>query len=186
MLATSLPGYRALVARLFFFNTARAVVCDLLVRPFRRTIPGALSSPCTLQQALAFEGSAMRANERRSPVTRATRSLVTSLAHSTCAVSRAGQPERLILVTRSARSANRTRGAQHGEIHTRARMWTRPFQIRTTLAIYILAIYVAGLYPTWSVLAPDCDRADARVRSMRETCHGPCTRCRANPARLPN
>jgi len=34
--------------------------------------------------------------------------------------------------------------------------------------------------------APDCDRADARVRAVRETRHGPRTHRRASPARLPN
>jgi len=138
------------------------------------------------QQALAFEGSAMRANACRSPVTHAARSPVTSPTHLTCAVSRAGPHERIVPGTRSARSANRTRGVQHVELHTRARMRTRPFQIHTALAIYILAVHAAGSYPTWSILAPDCDRADARVQALREMCYGPRTRHRANPARLPN
>ena len=165
------PGRgRVLGARLFFFFTAKAAVCDSLIRPFRRTIPGALSSPCASQQVLAFEGSAMRANACCSPVTRAARSPVRSPAHRTCAVSRAGPHKRIVPGTRSARSANRTRGTKHGELHTRTRMWTRPFQIRTTLVIYILAVHAAGSYPTWSVLALDCDRADCaglRVRAVK-------------------
>jgi len=186
MFATSWPGPCTWSEAFFFSCTARAAVCDSLDPPFRRTMPGALSSLCASQQVLAFERSAMRANARRSPVTRAVRSPVTSPAHRTCAVSRACPHEHIVPGTRSARSANRTRGAQHGELHTRARMWTRPFQIRTTLVIYILAVHAAGSYPTWSVLAPDCDRAYARVRAVRETRRGPRTRRRANPARLPN
>ena len=171
---------------IYIFCTDRAAVCDSLVRPFRRTIPGALSSPCASQQALAFEGSAMRANGRRSPVTCAARSPVTSPAQRTCMVSRAGPPERIVPGTRSACSANRTHGAQHVELHKRARMPTRQLQIHTTLAIYILAVHAAGSYPTWSVLVPDCDHADAHVRAVRETCLGPRTCRRANLARLPN
>ena len=49
-----------------------------------------------------------------------------------------------------------------------------------------LAVHAAGSYPTWSVLVPDCNRADARVRAVREKRHGPRTRQCANPARLPN
>ena len=152
------------------------------VRPFRWPLIEALSLPRAFQQALAFEGSGMRANAHRSPITRAARSVpMTSLAHRTCAVSRAGQPERIDPEIRSARSANRTRGMQHMELRTRARMWTCPFQIPTTLA-YIFAVHVAGLYPTWNVLAPDRNRADARVLAMRETRHGPRTHRHVNPA----
>ena len=110
---------------LFFSCTAWVAVCDSLVRPFRQTIPGALSSPCASQQALAFEGFPMRDNVRCSPVTRAARSPVTSPVHRTCAVSRAGQPERIVPGTRSTRSANRTHGVQHVMPRTRAHMRTR-------------------------------------------------------------
>ena len=128
----------------------------------------------------------MRANVRRSHVTHAARSVpMTSLAHRTCVVSRAGQPERIVPWTPSMRSVHASCTAQHVEPRTRARMGTRPFQIHTTLA-YIFAVHTAGSYPTWNVSGPDRDRANARVWAVRETCHGPRTRRRANPAQLPN
>ena len=48
---------------------------------------------------------------------------------------------------------------QHVMPRTRAHVGTRVFQIHTTLAICILAVDAAGSFPTWRVLAPDCDRA---------------------------
>ena len=173
----------------FFFSffppcTVKAAVCDSLARPFHRAIRAALSSPCQSHRALTFEGSDMRANARRSHVTRAARSPVTSLAHRTCAVSRAGQPERIIPGTRSARSANRTRGMQHVMPRTRARMGTRPFQIQT-LAVYLLTVREFFLSQTRSVSAPDSLHVDARARAIRKMWNGPRTRRLVEPERLP-
>ena len=162
-----------------------AAVSDSLVRPFHRAILAALTSPCASQSALASEGFPTWDNVHCLPGLCAARSSVTSVAQRTCTACRAGQPERIVPWTRSARAANRTRGAQHVELRTRARMWTRPFQIHLTLA-YIFTVHVAGLYPTWNVLAPDRNRADAHVQAVREVRHGPRTSRRANPARLSN
>ena len=164
-------------------RSSRTAVCSSHVPSFR-AINAALTSPCASQSALASEGFPTWDNVHCLPGLCAARSSVTSVAQRTCTACRAGQPERIVPWTRSARSANRTRGAQHGELHTRARMRTHPFQIHTTLT-YIFAVHVANLYPTWSVLAPDCDRADVRVQAMCETRHGPRTRRHANPAWLP-
>ena len=144
-----------------FFCTAKAAVYGSLVRPFRRAIRAALTSPC---KSLAFEGFPTRANMCSSPVTRAARSMpMTSLAHRTCSVSRAGQPERFVPGTRS---ANRTRGAQHVDLHTRARMWTRPFQIHTT---FLLTVQVAVLYHARDVPVPASNRANVRLGRSQNT-----------------
>ena len=188
MLATSWPGPCTWCEAFFiyFFRTAKAAVCDSLVRPFHRAIRAALSSPCASQSVLTFVVSAMRADVRCSPEARAARSVpMTSLAHGPCALSHAGQPDCIVPWTHSERSANRTRGVQHVELRTRTRMWTHPFQIHTTLA-NIFVIHAAGSYLTWNISGPDRDRADAHMWAMRETRHGPRTRRRSNPARLPN
>ena len=151
-------------------------------RPLRWPIRAAMTSPWASQQALAFAGSPTRANVCCFPGIRAARSPpMTSPAHRACAVSRAGWHERIVLGNRSARSANRTRGMQHVMPRTRAHVVTRVFQI-PSLA-YIFAVHAAGSYPTWSILTPDCNRADAPVQAVRETHHEPRTRRRANPAR---
>ena len=152
-------------------------------RPLRRPIRAALTSPCTSQQALAFAGFPTRDTVRCFPSIRTARSgPMTSPAHRACAVSRAGQHTRIVPETRSARSANRTCGTQHVMPRTRAHVGTREFRIQPVLA-YIFAVHAADSYPTWSVLTPDRNRADAPVQAVRETHHEPRTRRRANPAR---
>ena len=151
MLATSRLGYRVLVARLHEPScVARAAVSNLHV-PSVWAIIEALSSPCTSQSALTFEGSAMRADVCCSLAVRAGRSPVTSLAHGACVACCAGPPERVAPGTRSERSANRTCGEQHVMPHTRAGMGTRAFQIHTT---FLLAVLVPVSYHTRDVSAP--------------------------------
>ena len=77
---------------------------------------------------------------------------MTSLAHRTCTACHAGQPERIVPWTRSARSTNRARGMQHVELRTRAGIGTRPFQIQSRVAI--LAIHATVSFETRDVHAP--------------------------------
>ena len=156
-----MPKHQAVyLERGFFSYTAKAAVCASLVRPFRRSIIEALSSPC---QALAFEGFPTRANVCSSPATRAGKSPVTSLAHGTCMAFRAGPPERVVPGTCS---ANRTRGTQHVELCTRASMGTPVCRIQTTLAT-ILAVHEALLNPMRSISVPHSRHEDARARAVR-------------------
>jgi len=123
-------------------------------------------------------------NSRCSPATCTGKSPVTSLAHRTCAVSRAGQHERIVPGTRSARSANRTRGKQHVELLTRARMGTPVCRIQTTLTA-ILTVRTTVSFETRDVPAPESLHEDARVRAVREMPNRPRRWRLAEPARLP-
>ena len=143
-------------------------------RPLRRPIRAALTSPCTSHQALALGEFPTREYVRSFLGIRVARFPVTSLAHRTCVVSRAGQHACNVPETRS---AHRTRGMQHVMLCTRAHMGTPVCRIHPTFA-YIFAIHAAGLCPTWNISGPD--REDAHVQAVR---HGPRTRRRSNPVR---
>jgi len=149
--------------------------------PFVRAIIKALS-PC---QVLAFEGFPTRADVHRSPVTRAARSApMTSPAHRTCVVSRAGQHERIVPGTRSACSANRLHSMQHVELRTCAHMWNPVCRIQTTHA-YILTVRATVSSKTRDFPALVSLHVDARARAVREMPNGPRRWCLAGSARLP-
>ena len=175
MFATSWPGYRVLVARLYHLCVARAAVSNSLV-PSIWVIHGTVTSPHRSHHALAFEPSTMRAGYH-SPGFRAARSPVTSLAHRTCVACRAGSPERVVPGTRS---ANRTRGLQHVMPRTCARMGTCAFQIHTT---FLLTMHVPVSYHARDISAPASDRANVCAWAVRKTRNGPRTQRPAEPAR---
>ena len=105
---------------------------------------------------------------------------MTSPAHGTCAVSRAGPHERIVPGTRSARSANRTRSVQQGELHTRPHVnpsvpnsyntrhlhspSTRPARIRRGAFSCRIAIAQTRACGPCVKSAMDLVRANARTR----------------------
>ena len=176
---TPCPGSCTHSKALFFFYTSMVEVYGTTIRPsgryqrpLRWTINAAMTSPGASHRALAFAEFRTRNNVRHFSGICATRfPPMTSHAHRACS-----RRVRLVPGTRSAHSADRTRGMQHMVPRTRVPV----FQIHlTTLAI--LTIHAAGLCPTWNVSGPD--REGTCVPAVHEVRHGPRTRRRVNPAR---
>ena len=161
---------RVLEARLpLFFYISMVEVYGMPVRPygqcqhpFQWPIRAAMTSLRQFHSALA-RGEFPTRDVRCLSGIRAARfpPMMTSHAHRACSWRARNVPE-----TRSARSANRTRGMQHVMPRTRAHVGTRVFRIHLTF-VAILTVLATVFFNMWDVPAPESLHEGACARAAR-------------------